>query len=186
MFYVVYINNNSGQALNVALTYGAWLTSDENKRAIDANVVVNAPIGLSGWGWSAVIPDNVPSGEYTYRATAKNSSNNNCASGIGCDIKQTTFMVTSKRSTTTFRFPWDATKSLKFTGGPHVWTGTERSGLDFSSGSTDTHILAMDSGIVTFVGQKLAKMAHVTLSKSATTTDWRLGTFISQVLHQRL
>ncbi len=56
--------------------------------------------------------------------------------------------------TALFRFPWDASQKLAFTGGPHAWIEPTRSGLDFSDGSTATHILAMADGVVTFVGQE--------------------------------
>jgi murein DD-endopeptidase MepM/ murein hydrolase activator NlpD len=54
-----------------------------------------------------------------------------------------------------FKFPWDSSKTLAYTGGPHEWPpATKRSGLDFSDGSKSTHILAMADGKVTFVGDE--------------------------------
>jgi fibro-slime domain-containing protein len=59
-----------------------------------------------------------------------------------------------------FKFPWDASKKLAYTGGPHIWISPTRSGLDFSSRSTTTHVLAMADGVVTFVGQETCKFGQ--------------------------
>lgn len=56
-----------------------------------------------------------------------------------------------------FLFPWDSTLTPVFTGGTHEWTGAVRSGLDFATGSTETAVLAMADGEVTFVGQEACK-----------------------------
>ena len=57
-------------------------------------------------------------------------------------------LETSAQVAGEFKFPWDNSRTLAFTGGPHAWTGSTRSGLDFSSSSQSTHILAMAGGVV--------------------------------------
>jgi murein DD-endopeptidase MepM/ murein hydrolase activator NlpD len=55
-----------------------------------------------------------------------------------------------------FKFPWDSSKRLNLTSGPHVWEGSKRSGLDFSdqNNNKSTRILAMAGGTVTWAGEK--------------------------------
>lgn len=55
------------------------------------------------------------------------------------------------------RFPWKNDVTPAFVGGPHEWTGTTRSGLDFSTGNTATAILAMADGTVSFVGDETCR-----------------------------
>jgi hypothetical protein len=62
-----------------------------------------------------------------------------------------------------FEFPWDEDITPAFTSGPHVWTGATRSGLDFSTGSTNTAVLAMADGTVSFVGDETCRLPSGTL-----------------------
>jgi hypothetical protein len=86
-----------------------------------------------------------------------------------------------------FKFPWPATKKLKFTGGPHYWTNPDiRSGLDFASSASSTHILAMASGTVTFAGDEqchLGKCKTVKVSHDNGLEVWyvHLSSFQSDI-----
>jgi hypothetical protein len=55
-----------------------------------------------------------------------------------------------------FKFPWDTSKLLNLTSGPHMWSDSNRSGLDFSDQNSkkSTRILAMADGKVTWAGEK--------------------------------
>jgi murein DD-endopeptidase MepM/ murein hydrolase activator NlpD len=57
----------------------------------------------------------------------------------------------------TFRFPWDSEQKLRFSGGPHEWQDDVWSGIDFSSGSTSTPILAMADGKVKYIDDEDCK-----------------------------
>jgi hypothetical protein len=71
-----------------------------------------------------------------------------------------------------FKFPWDASQKLRFTGGPHIWTQGIHSGLDFSDGLTTTAILAMADGKVSFIGDENCKDGKCKTVKIAHDGGW--------------
>src|SRR5258708_829153 len=75
IFYVVYVQNNSGLPMTVTFHYESWLSSDRSKEAIDQIVRHTIPTGLSGWGWSSTLPDNALSGQYTHRVRVTDQTN---------------------------------------------------------------------------------------------------------------
>ena len=77
-------------------------------------------------------------------------------------------------STSQFKFPWAGSKKLRFTGGPHRWGGVwPPSGIDFASGSSSTHILAMADGKVVWVGDEACDGACKTV-KVLHTNGWEV------------
>ncbi len=73
-----------------------------------------------------------------------------------------------------FKFPWDASKTLAFTGGPHIWDGEPGSGLDFSDGSKSTPILAMANGEVLSVGDEICKFGKCKTAKVKHDNGWEI------------
>jgi murein DD-endopeptidase MepM/ murein hydrolase activator NlpD len=52
-----------------------------------------------------------------------------------------------------WRFPWEYGTKWYYTGGPHHWSGSTLSGLDFASGP-NRHVYALADGTVNFVAQE--------------------------------
>ena len=138
---------------------------------------------------------NVPAGKHTLEFIAdfdkqKSETNEN--------NNQSTLPFTALDCSTgqQFEFPWDDSKTLAYTGGPHVWTGKNWSGLDFASekkstqsGSEPTHILAMADGKVTYVGNKVAGCPNCNVVKVSHDNGWdvwyvHLSSFAADIKRQ--
>jgi murein DD-endopeptidase MepM/ murein hydrolase activator NlpD len=141
--------------------------------------------GANGSGWAeATFPFSSPSFGRVSPGIVEYPFNHLCETGpvYESDVEAWIYdsaglispSVTVHLACTQFKFPWDKTITLKFTGGPHWWLSSSdpRSGVDFASGDTtqSTHVLAMADGLVTYVGDegcilgncKVVKVSHDT------------------------
>lgn len=101
---------------------------------------------------------------------------------VGTLVSSSNVSITSK-DTPVFRFPWNHNVTPVFTGGPHLWTGEARSGLDFSTGATATAILAMADGSVSFVGNETCRHPKGSLVKCKTVKISHAGGWETWYVH---
>ena len=116
---------------------------------------------------ATVMPDSIPSGQYTVKITDVEGQGPNGSRGV---VTCSPVLNVSGTSPPQLTFPWSYGQKWYFTGGPHDWIAGDgtRSGLDFAPTTPDRSLYAASGGTVYFAGTqnlrcgpgKVAKIRH--------------------------